>query len=126
MFQILLFSLKNWIFNFKCVCQHLPQGLLRALERSWKLKLLSKCYQIVAQCLRNKSRPCYPKSDEGCLIYLTRIMTGSVFYLLKSLKNYICLPFMQHHQTFKSALLKLTSFYIVGAINLYRLWLRDD
>ena len=88
---------KKLVFNFKCVCQHLPMGLLRALERSWKLKLQSKCYQIVAQCLRNKSRPWYPKSDGGCPRYLTKIMTGWVFYLVKSLTNYICLHFMQHH-----------------------------
>ena len=40
MFQILLFSLKNWIFNFKCVCQYLPQGLLRALEAQTAVKML--------------------------------------------------------------------------------------
>ena len=50
----LFYNCKNtlifWIWNLKCVCQHLQW----VLERSWKLKPLSKCYQIVAQCLRNK------------------------------------------------------------------------
>ena len=42
----------------------------------------SNCYQIVAHCLRSKSRPCYQRSDEGCLRYLTTIMTGQVLYLV--------------------------------------------
>ena len=57
MSQILLFSLKNWILNIKCVCQHLPLHHLKDQEMSWKLKLLSKRYQIVAQCLKYKLRP---------------------------------------------------------------------
>ena len=50
----ILILFKNWIWNLKRVCRHLPQGLLRVLGKSWRLKLLSKCYQIVVQCLRNK------------------------------------------------------------------------
>ena len=92
-----LILFKNWIWNLKCVCRHLPLDLLRVLERSSMLKMLSKCDQIVAQCLSNKQRPRYPRSDGGCLRYLTRFMTGQVFYLVKSLNNHICLPFMQHH-----------------------------
>ena len=54
MYQILSFCLKNRIWNLKCACQHLPLGLLSVLERSQRLKLLSKWYQIVVQYLRNK------------------------------------------------------------------------
>ena len=97
MSQIFLLRLKNWIWNLKCVCQCLLLGLLRILERLWRLTLLSICYQIVAKYLRNKLIPLYQRSDGRCLRYLTRIMTWYVLYLVTSLKNHICLPFMQSH-----------------------------
>ena len=93
----ILILFKNSIWNLKCVCQCLLLGLLRILERLWRLTLLSICYQIVAKYLRNKLIPLYQRSDGRCLRYLTRIMTWYVLYLVTSLKNHICLPFMQSH-----------------------------
>ena len=80
MSQIFLLRLKNWIWNLKCVCQCLLLGLLRILERLWRLTLLSICYQIVAKCLRIKLIPLYQRSDGRCLRHLTRIMTWYVLY----------------------------------------------
>ena len=34
---------KKLVFNFKCVCQHLPMGLLRALEAQTAVKMLPDC-----------------------------------------------------------------------------------
>lgn len=66
------------------------EGPGEVLDTQTVFKMLPDC----SPCLSNKQRPSYPRSDGGCLIYLTRIMTVKVIY---SLSNHICLPFMQHH-----------------------------
>ena len=76
--DILIFF-KNWIWNLKRVCKCQLLGLLRILERFWRLKLLSKCYQIVAQCLRSNWDPDIKDLMEDAWDFFIRIMTRLCF-----------------------------------------------
>ena len=43
MSQILLFYLKNWIWNIKCSCQHLPLSPPRVVETQTVIKMWPDC-----------------------------------------------------------------------------------